>query len=526
MKKVADAINGSKHLPKHLVFLVLTSALVALMLAYLLQGFLMQARKSELAKIREVYHAALAHEIDLFQHALSAKPDCPTDQCLEIWSAKIYEEFSWVSNLRRLRLGSKNEVLQSDDSLGAMIKFMTINERVEMYTRPVYAVAGSALPPNMLMVYLKDGIDERYLRVGEISVEKLLYLINTQLAAEGIVVAAVPEFSAPESTIGSEDDTRLTLDNLGVSVRLSTGQEFSSLGGPLLISLLVATLSMLLIIASGLVVVEVKRRRRAEEIAREQEERVQSGAKLATLGEIASMLSHELNQPLAAIESFASAAQGIARKGSANAQLDKCIDQIRSQVRRADLIIRSVHGFLKNKPSDVQSFNLRDTITGLLPLIELQAARTNAAVTVSMPSQVWITADKTMVEQVVLNLARNGLEAMRELPRSRKILSISVAKKLGTRATLEELDRNPLLGTPHVEISVTDRGMGIAPEVREKLFMPFVSTKDDGVGIGLSICKSVAEKHQGHIGFADNPAGGTIFTLWLPDSGAHGAAET
>ena len=79
MKKVADAINGSKHLPKHLVFLVLTSALVALMLAYLLQGFLMQARKSELAKIREVYHAALAHEIDLFQHALSAKPDCPTE---------------------------------------------------------------------------------------------------------------------------------------------------------------------------------------------------------------------------------------------------------------------------------------------------------------------------------------------------------------------------------------------------------------------------------------------------------------
>jgi signal transduction histidine kinase len=526
MKKDTPAFNVNKRLPRHLVFLVLTSALVALMLVYLLQGFLMQARKSELAKIREVYHASLLQEIDLFQHALSAKPDCPTDRCLQIWSAKIYEEFSWVSNLRRLRLGSNNEALQSDDSLDSMIKFMTINERVEMYTRPVYAVAGSALPPNMLMVYLKDGIDERYLRVGEISVEKLLYQINTHLAAEGIVVAAVPEFSAADSTIAADDDTRLTLDNLGVSVRLSTGQEFSSLGGPLLISLLVATLSMLLIIASGLVVVEVKRRRRAEEIAREQEERVQSGAKLATLGEIASMLSHELNQPLAAIESFASAAQGIARKGSANAQLDKCIDQIRSQVRRADLIIRSVHGFLKNKPSDVQSFNLRDTITGLLPLIELQAARTNAAVTVSMPSQVWITADKTMVEQVVLNLARNGLEAMRELPPSRKTLSISVAKKLGTRATAEELDRNPLLGTPHVEISVTDRGMGIAPEVREKLFMPFVSTKDDGVGIGLSICKSVAEKHQGHIGFADNPAGGTIFTLWLPDSGAHGAAES
>lgn len=526
MKTAAAANNRDKRFPKYLAFLVLTSALVALMLVYLLQGFLMQARKSELAKVREVYQAALLHEIDLFQHALSAKPDCPTHNCLKIWSDKIYEEFSWVSNLRRLRLDSKNEELRLDDSLGAMIKLMTINERVKMYTNPVYALGDSAHSPYTLMVYLKDGSDERYLRVGEISVEKLLYQVNTYLAADGIVVAAVPEFSAPETTIEPEDSTRLTLDNLGVSVRLSTGQEFSSLGGPLLISLLVATLSMLLIIASGLVVVEVKRRRLAEEIAREQEERAQSGAKLATLGEIASMLSHELNQPLAAIESFASAAQGIARKGSANAQLDKCIDQIRGQVRRADLIIRSVHGFLKNKPSDVQAFNLRDTITGLLPLIELQAARTNAAVTVSMPSQVWITADKTMVEQVLLNLARNGLEAMRELPPSRKILSISVSKKLGSRATAEELDRNPLLGTPHVEISVTDRGMGIAPEVREKLFMPFVSTKDDGVGIGLSICKSVAEKHQGHIGFADNPAGGTVFTLSLPDSGAHGAAET
>ena len=526
MKKIAAIINGDKTVSRHLAFLVLTSALVALMLVYLLQGFLIQARKSELAKVREAYHAALMREIDLFQHALSAKPDCPTRQCLEAWSNKISEEFSWVSNVRRVRLDTKNQELESDGSLSATIKFMTINERVEMYTNPVYALAGSARSPNALVVYLKDGIDPRYLRAGEISVEKLLYQVSTYLAADGVVVAAVTEYSDDESAISADDDTRLTLDNLGVSIRLSTGREFSSLGGPLLISILVATLSMLLIIASGLVVVEVKRRRQAEEVAREQEERVQSGNKLATLGEIASMLSHELNQPLAAIESFASAAQGIARKNSANEQLDKCIDQIRSQVRRADLIIRSVHGFLKNKPTDVQSFNLRDTIAGVLPLIELQAARTNAVVTVSMPSQVWITADKTMVEQVILNLARNGLEAMRDLPQSRKVLSISVTKKLGTRATAEELDRNPLLGTPHVEISVTDRGLGIAPEVREKLFMPFVSTKDDGVGVGLSICKSVAEKHQGHIGFSDNPAGGTTFTLSLPDPTVHLVAET
>jgi two-component system sensor histidine kinase DctS len=319
------------------------------------------------------------------------------------------------------------------------------------------------------------------------------------------------------STKQHRKQEQLELPSLGVQVIVDTPGSIAERASAAWLAWLVSALAALLVVSIWLVISETKRRRAAEATSRDYEERAQAGAKLATLGEIASMLSHELNQPLAAIESFASAANNIAARHTADPQLEKCLDQIRAQVRRADLIIRSVHGFLKNKPSDLQSFNLCVTISDLLPLLEIQARRTGASLNLLMPDQLWITANKTMVEQVILNLARNGLEAMHDQQGNSKVLTIALSKKLGTRSSPEEIAANPLLGVPHVEISVSDRGMGISPEVREKVFMPFVSTKDDGSGIGLSLCKSVAERHKGHISFRDNPAGGTTFTMLLPE---------
>lgn len=104
-----------------------------------------------------------------------------------------------------------------------------------------------------------------------------------------------------------------------------------------------------------------------------------------------------------------------------------------------------------------------------------------------------------MLEQVLLNLVRNGLEAMRETPEDSRQLHIGVTRREGW-----------------LDIKVTDQGSGVAPEMRHKLFSAFVTNKPKGTGVGLSLCKSLVEKHQGHIRFEDNPKGGTIFVVELP----------
>jgi two-component system sensor histidine kinase DctS len=138
-------------------------------------------------------------------------------------------------------------------------------------------------------------------------------------------------------------------------------------------------------------------------------------------------------------------------------------------------------------------------IRDLAPLIDLQAKRLKAIVKVQGMTGTHIVADKTMMEQVILNLVRNGLEAMRNTPEDKRLLTI-------------EVSRDDAL----LNIRITDQGSGIAPELRDRIFSAFVTNKPKGTGVGLSLCKSLVEKHRGHISFSDNPKGGTIFTVELP----------
>ncbi|HQX07008.1 MAG TPA: ATP-binding protein [Zoogloea sp.] len=110
-----------------------------------------------------------------------------------------------------------------------------------------------------------------------------------------------------------------------------------------------------------------------------------------------------------------------------------------------------------------------------------------------------VAADPVMIEQVAVNLIRNGMDAMADAPRAQRNLH------LGTR-----LQDGMLI------LSVADRGKGIPPEVAEKLFAPFFTTKEEGMGMGLNICRSIAELHRGRLSFEDNPGGGTIFNFSLP----------
>jgi two-component system sensor histidine kinase DctS len=224
------------------------------------------------------------------------------------------------------------------------------------------------------------------------------------------------------------------------------------------------------------------------------------------MGEISSMLAHELNQPLAAISSYATGAlnvvDGAVKRGAPvdPQMLRPALEQASVQAQRAGQIIRSVHEFVKKRETQRQAIDVASLVEGIRALIELQARRYFVAIQTEIaPALPAVSADRMMLEQVMLNLTRNAIEAMHEAPPAKRTLRICAAHS-----------------DARVTVSVIDQGHGIAPEVAERLFSPFFSTKAEGMGMGLSVCRSAIEFHGGTLEHRDNPDGGTIFSFTLP----------
>jgi two-component system sensor histidine kinase DctS len=250
--------------------------------------------------------------------------------------------------------------------------------------------------------------------------------------------------------------------------------------------------------------------RRVEELSRQQQERLQATARLATVGEMASLLSHELNQPLAAIASYASGSLNLldVPHGTAGADaelralLRQSIGRIAEQAERAGRTIKSVHDFVRRREQTREAVSAAVLVDAVLPLVRLQARKSGTRIEVDLSTPApRVLADRTMVEQVLLNLARNGIQAMESeaTPLGRRVLRVAV---------------HPAQGA-WIEFSVTDAGPGIAPDVAQRLFTPFFTTRSEGMGLGLSLCRTVIEQHGGALDFSSG-AGGTIFRFTLP----------
>jgi two-component system sensor histidine kinase DctS len=256
---------------------------------------------------------------------------------------------------------------------------------------------------------------------------------------------------------------------------------------------------------------DISDRKKVEDLNQRQQERLQASARLATMGEIASTLAHELNQPLAAISSYttgalnmidATARQG---KGLQPDLLRSALEKASAQAQRAGHIIRSVHTFVKRRDPSREPVSIQTLVDNVIPLVELQARQFFVAIQVHIePGLPSVRADRVMLEQVLLNLTRNAIEAMHAVAPERRILRIEA-----------ELD-NDSTTQPNVVVSVIDQGHGIPDEVAERLFSPFFSTKAEGMGMGLNICRTTVEFHGGTLTHAPNPAGGTIFRFSLP----------
>ncbi len=269
-------------------------------------------------------------------------------------------------------------------------------------------------------------------------------------------------------------------------------------------------------------ILDISDRKQVEDLNRRQQEKLQASARLATMGEIASTLAHELNQPLAAISSYTTGALNMinnhaAQPGSLDLELLKpALEKAGAQAQRAGHIIRSVHTFVKRREPSREPMTVTELIDSVIPLIELQAQQCFVAINTRIePDLPVVLADRVMLEQVMLNLTRNAIESMQSIPPERRILRITAERHAAQPQT--------------VVISVIDNGHGISAEVAERLFSPFFSTKAEGMGMGLNICRTAVEFHGGTLVHADNPGGGTIFRFSLPgpvDSTVPSAADS
>jgi PAS domain S-box-containing protein len=253
------------------------------------------------------------------------------------------------------------------------------------------------------------------------------------------------------------------------------------------------------------VATDVTARHLAEEMSRSQQEKVQLTSRLITMGEMASSLAHELNQPLTAIANYSMGTVARVKSGNASPELIlPALEKASEQAQRAGAIIRRIREFVKRSEPNRSTADVRAIVEDAVGFAEIEAKRRSVTVNTRLPERIEpVFVDAILIEQVLLNLLKNGIDAMRDIPEGQRQLNLHVE------------DRGS-----EVEFAVADRGHGVPAALKSKLFEPFFSTKRDGMGMGLNICRTIIEFHHGRLSVEDNPGGGAIFRFSLPRGAA------
>ena len=242
--------------------------------------------------------------------------------------------------------------------------------------------------------------------------------------------------------------------------------------------------------------------KRMEEATLQHQKRLEQTSRLITMGEMASSLAHELNQPLSAIANYCMGS--VNRLASGEFRHDEILTAMQkasAQAERAGKIIRRMREFVKKSEPNRARVDLAEIVDEAVGFAEIEARKAGVALRVDIPADLPpVFADRIMIEQVVLNLIKNGIEAMQQTPPAERELLVA-ARTEGERT---------------VELAVADRGQGIDAEKAEQLFAPFYTTKPEGMGMGLNICRSIIEYHDGRLWAQPNPGGGSVFRFTLP----------
>jgi C4-dicarboxylate-specific signal transduction histidine kinase len=246
---------------------------------------------------------------------------------------------------------------------------------------------------------------------------------------------------------------------------------------------------------------ERRRRMRAETEARGHLEALSHLDRHAVLGELTASLAHELGQPLAAILRNAEAARLLlAASPARDPQIEDIVEDIHKSDRRAVEIIRRMRDLLKRREIEQQAVDLNRVAHESVALVRPAAARGGVRLAIEpWPSELMVTGDRVFLEQVLLNLLLNSVEALSSVqPADRRVVVRSVRDN------------------GYAVVSVSDSGPGIPHGALGRVFEPFFTTKSEGMGIGLSVSRSIVEAHDGRIAADNNPEGGATVRVWLP----------
>jgi PAS domain S-box-containing protein len=252
------------------------------------------------------------------------------------------------------------------------------------------------------------------------------------------------------------------------------------------------------------VATDITTRKQTEELVRQQQEKVELTSRLITMGEMASSLAHELNQPLTAIANYSMGTVARVRAsleagGTTDpTELLETLQKTSAQAERAGNIIRRIREFVRRREPHRRAVSIQSILDDAVGFAEIEAAKKRILIRTRVPVSVSdIQADPIMIEQVLLNLLKNAIDAMQDATQREIVLEV------------RERDS-------HIEFAVTDFGSGIASELDSKLFEPFYSTKAEGMGMGLNICRSIIEFHHGRLWAHNNAGGGCTFCFTLP----------
>jgi PAS domain S-box-containing protein len=247
---------------------------------------------------------------------------------------------------------------------------------------------------------------------------------------------------------------------------------------------------------------DITERKASEDIVRQQQEKVQLTSRLMTMGEMASSLAHELNQPLTAISNYSLGTVSRIRSGAATVdEVVPALEKTAGQAQRAGNIIRRIREFVKRSEPRRRPTPVHRIVEDSIGFAEIEAAKRGIAIQTRLPADMPpLDVDPILIEQLLLNLLKNAIEAMEGAAEQTIDL---VVRRVDDMA----------------EFCVIDRGPGIPEAQRPSLFQPFYSTKSEGMGMGLNICRSIVEFHHGRLTVEGNPEGGSIFRFTLPLAG-------
>jgi PAS domain S-box-containing protein len=264
-------------------------------------------------------------------------------------------------------------------------------------------------------------------------------------------------------------------------------------------------------LAQMVIATDITPRRQAEELAAQQAERAQTASRLITMGEMASSVAHELNQPLTAISNYCSGMiSRIKNQQVKEEDLLWALDKTAHQAQRAGQIIQRIRSFVKRSEPNRSPSEVGSIVNEALELADIELRRRHVRLSHYVAARLpLLMVDPILIEQVLINLMKNAAESIDNAQRP------DDQRQVELRVVPRQID-----GQNVVEFAVTDTGQGLPPEVVDRVYEAFFSTKAEGMGIGLNLCRSIIESHQGRIEAQNLYNGqdikGCRFSFWIP----------